>query len=155
MVKEIAIRPAIADDAEACSVVLCASIRELCKADHGGIEQNIAGWTANKTPGHIVQWLENPRFQLFVAECSDTIAGVSALTETGDILLNYVSPEHRFSGVSRAMLTHMEQTLKALGVATARLESTVTAHDFYQAAGWRDAPAPDTGGHCIMMEKTL
>ena len=46
----VSIREADVTDAGACSKVLCASIIELCTADHNDDEAVIAKWTANKTP---------------------------------------------------------------------------------------------------------
>ena len=112
----VKIRQITARDAETLSQVLCASIRELCSADHKNDPELIARWTANKTPEHITRW---------------------------QVLLNYVAPAHRFCGVSRAILTYLEATLAERGISKARLTSTETAHRFYREAGWKDAGEPE------------
>lgn len=139
----LTIRQAYETDADACSQVLCASIRELCLADHKGDGQLIARWIANKTPENIARWIANPRLVLFFAEHGGSPAGVGCVSEAGEVVLNYVAPAHRFSGVSRAMLAHLEATLRNQGVGNARLVSTETAHRFYRAAAWLDIGEPE------------
>jgi GNAT superfamily N-acetyltransferase len=139
----LSIRRAQQHDVEACSEVLCASIRTLCVADHKGDAVLIARWVANKTPEQMGRWLANPRVTLFLAESDGAPAGVGCISENGEVLLNYVAPAHRFRGVSRAMLAHLENTLRGRGVRKATLTSTVTAHRFYQSAGWTDVGSPE------------
>lgn len=131
-------------DAQVLSDVLCASIRELCVADHGNDQETIQRWIANKSPGHIAQWITHPNLTLFLAERDGEPAGVGGISEGGEITLNYVTPAHRFHGVSRAVLAHCETALAAAGIRRARLVSTATAHRFYREAGWSDAGAPES-----------
>jgi GNAT superfamily N-acetyltransferase len=139
----LSIRKAEKCDAETCSQVLRASIRELCvAADHRGDADLVAQWLANKTPERMVRWIADPRSTFFLAERDGAPAGVGSVSQDGEILLNYVAPLHRFCGVSRAMLAHLEHTLRERGVRTARLTSTATAHRFYCSAGWVDVGAP-------------
>jgi GNAT superfamily N-acetyltransferase len=140
----LSIRQAYASDAEACSAVLCASIRELCMADHKSDAELIAQWLSNKTPEHLVRWATNPRSVLLLAERDGAPAGVGSVSIDGEVLLNYVAPAHRFTGVSRAMLGRLEGILCERGIGTARLTSTETAHRFYRAAGWVDIGVPRT-----------
>jgi GNAT superfamily N-acetyltransferase len=141
----IRVRPATAVDVEAMSRVLVASTTELCAADHAGDPHLIAAWTANKTPAMVGAMLRTPGVRLFVAERDGGIAAVGAILRGDEIGLNYVSPEHRFAGVSKALLAAMEETMRSGGVTEGRLGSTETAHRFYRAAGWQDtgAPRPD------------
>lgn len=140
----IRIRPATPADATAISRVLIGSIRELCHADHRGDARVIARWTANKAPESVARWIADTSHPLSVAERRGLVAGACAFDFGGRIVLNYVDPAHRFRGVSRAMLDHMETELARAGLAEATLSSTETAHRFYLAAGWSDAGAPDT-----------
>lgn len=55
----------------------------------------------------------------------------------GVILLNYVSPDYRFKGVSKAMLNHMEEFAKNIGILMCTLQSTYTAKYFYISAGYQ------------------
>ena len=101
------IRPATRGDAAAGSRLLRRAIRALCSADHNDDPAAIAAWSANKT------------FTLNVTAPA-----------------NYVSPDARFRGVSKAMLRRMEADARAAGLTECRLESTVTAHAFYLRAGY-------------------
>ena len=132
----IAVRPARFADAEAMSDLLVASITALCVADHHNRPEAVSRWLANKSPEGVRTWFANPGTRLFVAERDGVIAAAGAINDRREIILNYVSPEHRFAGVSSALLTAMET---ALGVGEAMLTSTATAHRFYRARGWVDA----------------
>jgi GNAT superfamily N-acetyltransferase len=136
------IREATPDDAEAMSRVLIASIVELCARDHGGDAGHIARWTANKSPEGVRAWFENTVNHLFVAENDGAMVGVGGFNDGGEIILNYVAPETRFEGVSKAMLAHLEAAMRANGCREAHLTSTVTAHRLYVATGWRDTGVP-------------
>jgi len=150
------IRRADEADAAACSNILSSSIRELCGADHNGNKEIIAKWIANKTPENVARLIANPRIAFFIVVRDGAAAGIGAISEDGEVLLNYVAPVHRFSGVSRAMLSHMEAALRALGVDKATLSSTETAHRFYRDAGWLDEGEPDVmfgvKGHPMVKE---
>jgi GNAT superfamily N-acetyltransferase len=135
------IREARASDVEAMSRVLVASITELCRADHGGDETNIARWTANKTPASLSHWMSDPETSFFVAEEADAIVGVGAC-RGAEVQLTYVAPAHRFRGMSKAMLQRLEEEMRKRGVKIAKLTSTATAHRFYRSAGWADAGEP-------------
>jgi GNAT superfamily N-acetyltransferase len=141
------VRPARPEDASAAAALMRASIIELCAADHRGDPDRIAGWLANKTPEIVAGWFADPDAVARVAELDGRLAGVVAANRrSGVVLLNYVAPESRFRGVSRALLAAVEDALAAAGHREARLESTVTAEAFYRANGWRDAGAPDPSG---------
>ena len=130
------IRPARPADVPAMSRVLIASITELCAADHANDPAAIAAWTRNKTPEGVAAMQANADLLLFVAEVSGRIGAVGALTRSGEIALNYVAPDMRFRGLSKAILAHLENELLSLGFAEARLEATATAQRFYERAGW-------------------
>jgi len=132
------IRPARAADAAAACTVLRRSIAELCAVDHGGDAQFLAAWLANKTPENVAAWIADPGNVVYVAVGGDAIAGVASMTNAGMITLNYVSPDARFQGVSKALLAALERTAAELGLTQCRLESTKTARRFYQAAGYRE-----------------
>lgn len=73
---------------------------------------------------------------VLVAETSDRIVGVGMMNLHGEILLNYVHPQVRFSGVSTALLAALEGEARAQGVRSCFLESTKTAHKFYVRSGY-------------------
>lgn len=137
----VLIRRAGPGDVPGMSKVLTASITELCAADHGGAPDAIAAWTRNKSEAGVSAMLANPDLQLFVAERTDEIVAVGAVTASGTVSLNYVAPTARFSGISSAMLARLELALLELGHREGRLESTRTAQSFYAARGWQaDGP---------------
>jgi hypothetical protein len=137
----ISVRKAVLADAAAMSVVLTASITELCAADHKNDRVALASWLANKTPEGVAMWFANPANTILVAEHDGEIAACGAFNTDRKIILNYVSPRHRFIGASKALLNAME---RALGPGEATLDSTKTARRFYLDAGWQEAgpPAP-------------
>jgi hypothetical protein len=150
----IVVRNARLAEAPAISAVLIASITELCTADHHNDPEALAGWLANKTPEGVAKWFGNPENTIVVAEHDREIAAVGAFNRSREIILNYVSPGHRFAGVSTSLLEAMEL---GLGPGDARLNSTVTAHRFYKHRGWKAADDPTRHGGiiCYPMRKLL
>ncbi|MCJ9672044.1 MULTISPECIES: GNAT family N-acetyltransferase [unclassified Neorhizobium] len=145
------VRQAKTTDIPAMSRVLTASITFLCTDDHGNDLGRLSQWTKNKTEAGVGQMMDNPHQTLWIAEVDGEIAAVGAVTDDS-IVLNYVAPEHRFQGVSKALLAAMEDTLRNAGISLGRLVSTRTALRFYLACGWSDL-GPGAGG--ILMEKVL
>lgn len=153
------IRPAETSDAEAACNVLRRSIVELCQEDYENRPGRLDQWLANKTPDHVRRWIDDDRLDVYVAMRGKDIAGVAGLGTTGvgtanAILLNYVDPDHRFAGVSSALLDHMEQVAARRGAKQVRLESTKTAHRFYTARGYNADPANQDASR-LWMIKTL
>lgn len=140
----------VADAAAACDI-LHRSIAELCAADHNSDPAWLAGWLANKTPENVAAWIGDPGNVVYVAIDDGRIAGVAAMQCTGRISLNYVSPDTRFKGVSKALLAALERKAKELGLAQCTLESTKTALRFYHAAGYR-AQQGDAAQTCLPAE---
>src|SRR6266568_3914126 len=105
---DMQIRDAIpADAAEACAV-LRRSIIELCLADHHNDPAILARWLSNKTPEIVASWIFRPDSSLLVAVEDGMILAVGGVTDAGEITLNYVSPDARSRGMSRAMLHALE-----------------------------------------------
>ena len=136
------IREALRDDAGAASSVIRRSIAELCHADHGNDPAILARWAGNKTPQNFCSWLEQGDNSLFVAVEGDVVLGVGSVTDAGRIGLNYVSPEARFQGVSRALLHALEQRAAQRGNTGVTLESTETARRFYLSNGYTEIGKP-------------
>ncbi|WP_245425648.1 GNAT family N-acetyltransferase [Phyllobacterium brassicacearum] len=132
----------VADAARACAV-LRRSITELCVADHGNDRMSLEQWLANKTPENVTAWIEAKGQELVIAEEAGEVLGVGAASAAGEILLNYVSPDARFRGVSKAILLHLETYVLAQGGKKSFLSSTLTAHRFYLASGYEDAGEPE------------
>jgi len=137
------IRDATEQDAAAACKILRRSIVDLCVADHHGDPRILTAWLGNKTPQNVLGWIERPDSSLLVAvNDAGAILAVGSVTDAGEINLNYVSPEARFRGISRAMLKALEDRATARGAACCVLTSTQTARRFYLRAGYaEDAPA--------------
>jgi N-acetylglutamate synthase-like GNAT family acetyltransferase len=121
--------------------VLRQSIAELCHLDHGGDETYLAKWLSNKTVENVRRWIQQTHF--FVAEEAERLVGVAAMTGAGKVTLNYVAPDARFSGVSKALM----------------LQSSQTALRFYQALGYvrseQSYILPLTGSMAVVLSKRL
>lgn len=130
------IRDALPEDAAAACEVIRRSISELCGADHLNDPVILGRWLANKTPEIVASWISRPGNSVLVAVESDTILAVGCVTDAGEITLNYVSPDARFRGVSRALLVALETRARDRGNRRCTLLSTETARRFYRTAGY-------------------
>ena len=130
------IRTAGPQDADAACETVRRSIIELCVADHADDPAILAAWLANKTPADVRAWIANPDNIILVATEGKIILGVGAVTGRGKIILNYVSPDARFRGVSKALLRELEAKAAALGNGVCTLTSTLTARAFYVSGGY-------------------
>ena len=133
-----------ADAAAACDVVR-RSIVELCCEDHRGDEATLTRWLANKTPSHFEQWIGSEDHVALVAERDGVLVGFALLNVKGSIALLYVSPDARFSGVSKALLLAVEEGAKAIGIGELWLESSATALRFYRECGYCSTGPPTAG----------
>jgi GNAT superfamily N-acetyltransferase len=138
----VRIRDAAPEDAVAACRVLRESISRLCVADHGNDPAILNAWLANKTPATVAAWAIQPGNSLLLAVEGDVILAVGSVTDAGEITLNYVAPDARFRGVSRALLSALEASAVEHGNRRCTLTSTETAHRFYQSAGYVDDGAP-------------
>jgi GNAT superfamily N-acetyltransferase len=138
----MAIRDAVAEDAPAACEVIRRSISELCRADHLNDPAILGRWLANKTPEIVASWIVQPGNSVLVAVERGTILAVGSITDAGEITLNYVSPDARFRGVSRALLVALETRAHERGNKRCSLLSTETAHRFYRSAGYVDDGLP-------------
>jgi GNAT superfamily N-acetyltransferase len=136
------IREARVDDAEEACRVLRRSIAELCTTDHCGNPAILDVWLANKTPENVASWIANPSSHVFIAAEGTAIVGVAAVTTAGEVTLNYVSPDSRFRGVSKALLNALEAKASDLGIDRCTLTSTETARQFYLSGGYVEQGPP-------------
>jgi len=137
-VSGFAIRDAIDADAEAACEVMRRSIAELCVADHANDPQVLRRWLGNKQPQLFRSWLARPGNSVMVAVEAGRVLAVGSVTDAGDVTLNYVSPDARFRGVSRAMLEALEARARERGNRLCTLVSTATARRFYRARGYAE-----------------
>ena len=140
------IRAARIEDAPQACVVVRRSITELCLADHQDDPAILQKWLANKTPANLSSWIAKPDNHTFVATDGDAILGVACVTSCGEVTLNYVSPDVRFRGVSKALLQRLEAKAAALGNEQCVLTSTGTARLFYLSAGYQEQQGLPKGG---------
>ena len=128
-------KASVEDTVEACQVVR-RSIAELCHADHQDDPIVLEKWLNNNTSDNMRSWIADPDSYVIVATEGAVIIGVGAVTSSGEITLNYVSPDARFRGVSKAILNQLEARALELGNNTCALTSTETARRFYLSAGY-------------------
>jgi GNAT superfamily N-acetyltransferase len=138
----VEIRDAVPADAEAACDVLIRSISQLCAADHGNDPAILGRWLSNKTPEIVAGWAKQPGNSLLVAVEGDAVLGVGSVTDAGEITLNYVAPDSRFRGISRALLGALEARAAERGNTRCTLTSTETAHRFYQSSGYSYSGKP-------------
>jgi GNAT superfamily N-acetyltransferase len=140
------IRDAVPEDASAACQIMRRSIVELCIADHKNDPAILERWLSNKTPEIFKLWIR-PGNSLLIAVEDDSILAVGAVTDMGEITLNYVSPDARFRGVSRALLDALEARAMERGNQRCTLTSTETARRFYLAREYsEDGPAAGNFG---------
>ena len=144
------IRKAMDSDAESAINTLRRSISELCVADHDGDPQEIESWLSNKTVEAWSKWIASDGATVFVADRNQMVVGVGMVSLQGEIMLNYVHPDARFSGVSKAILAAMEEELRSHNISSCHLESTATAQEFYENYGFQRDKAD-----ALIMSKTL
>lgn len=137
------IRDAKPEDALAGCEVLRRSITELCAADHHDDPVILARWLGNKTPEAFLSWLAQPENSVLVAVDDGDVVAVGSVTDQGKINLNYVSPDARFRGVSRALLRALEARAVERGSLQCSLVSTETARRFYHANGYVETGVPE------------
>jgi len=130
------IRDAQVEDAPHACEVLRRSISELCVADHGNDLTILTRWLNNKTPENVASWIARPDNSVLVAVEHGTILAIGSVTDAGEVTLNYVSPDARFRGISRALLSALETRAVERGNSRCTLTSTETARRFYQANGY-------------------
>ncbi len=137
------IRDAVIEDAHAVCEVRRRSISELCADDHRNDPEILNKWLSNKTPQHFAAWILQSDNSVLVAVEGDTIIAVGAVTDQGEITSNYVSPDARFRGVSRALMGALEARALERGNQRCHLISTETARRFYQSLGYVETGPPD------------
>lgn len=136
------IRRAPPDEAAEICDVLRRSIAELCGADHHDDPAILRRWLANKNPKIVEGWIAHPDNFVLVAVEEETVLAVGIVRHDGEITCNYVSPDARFRGVSKAMLAQLEVTARDHGNDVCHLISTETAHRLYLSAGYEDCGVP-------------
>lgn len=132
------------------------SITTLCRADYRDDPEVLARWLAATTAEDLRRWIAGDDRAVCVAGTPEgSLASVGMVAWRGEIVLNYVAPEARFRGASKALMGHMEGLLRERGVAQARLLSTQVARRFYRALGYAEIGARESRyGTLDVMEMT-
>ena len=143
--EQMHVRVAREQDAEAACQVIRRSITELCRDDHRDDPSSLGLWLANKAPGNLRTWIGDPGNYTLVAEGGRTLMGVAAMRASGAVTLNYVSPDARLRGVSKALMAALEEEAGRRGLQELTLDSTGTARGFYRSIGYDEAGLPEPG----------
>ena len=137
------VRPARMADAESATGVVRRSIEQLCGPDHKGDPVTFSMWLANKTADDMRRWID--AHTVIVAIEGERITGVAAVRADGEVFLNYVAPEARFLGTSKALMNSIEAWASGRGLQWLTLDSTATALRFYRSTGWTMTGRPQRG----------
>jgi len=149
---ELKIRCGADDDAEQAIDVIRRSIIELCESDHRNDSAEIAEWVRNKTEESWRKWVNSSLGVVLVAERGGQLVGVSMMDVEGSILLNYVHPDARYTGVSKGLMMTMETYAKNRGIGRCTIQSTKTALAFYERCGYFSIKEDSTE---LVLEKNL
>lgn len=147
------VRPATPEDAEALCDVNVRSIREVCGRDY--TRERLDAWCANKRPESYRQWLADPKLRLYAGELDGRVAGVALLDTNGWVFLLYVAPEALGTGLGKALLHHLEEQARTLGLDRLQLKSTITARAFYERQGYANLGPSEDETPSYRMEKAL
>lgn len=139
------IRDALPEDAPAACIVLKRSIAKLCEADHRNDPSILVRWLGNKTRENFCVWVKQKDNSVLVVVENQEILAVGSVTDAGTIGLNYVLPDARFRGISRALLRALELRAAERGSHRCNLTSTETARRFYLSNGYIEN-GPPVGG---------
>jgi ribosomal protein S18 acetylase RimI-like enzyme len=132
------LRNATLEDAPAALDVVRRSITELCAYEYRHDPLILARWLANKTIENFMRWISDPARAVCVATDDGRVVAVGMVTNEGNVQLNYVAPEARFRGVSKAVMGHLESHLRARGVREVTLLSSQVARQFYRSIGYQE-----------------
>lgn len=133
------VRCAGESDAGPASEVTRRPIGELCATEYRDDPLVLARWLSDKTPADFRRWIGSADRSVCVAVRDDGgLAAVGMVAWRGEIVLNFVAPEARFRGASKALMTHMEGHLLGHGVDRVVLFSTHVARQFYGSLGYAE-----------------
>ena len=116
------------------------SIREVCVHDHG--EEEIKGWGYRERGTRYERAIVED--YVWVVEHDDQIEGhgfIKINGATAHIYSLYVTPVVLGKGYGKAIMKLMLNTAREQGVQEITLESSLTAHQFYQHFGFVDTEA--------------
>jgi len=127
------IRLGIYDDIYEVGEVFSDSVRELCKNDY---EPNtIVHWIASISPESRAKHISNDA--LWIAEVDGEIAGY-LISIPGEVVALFVGSSFSGLGIGIALLKLGIEMARKNGAAEIKLESTITAVQFYKKIGFKE-----------------
>ncbi len=162
MAQKALIRPARLGEEEAIHNAHMRSIREVCVKDHG--KEEIKGWGFRPVGD---RWTESIKSGLvWVVEKEGSVKGVAGLSidkeaHSACIQALYLTPEALGEGLGKELAEIMIAKATEEGAKIIHLDSSITAHSFYQKLGFEDEgprKKVNIGGHpvtCFPMQKRL
>lgn len=137
------IRRAQVEDAKGIHDAHMRSIREVCSKQH--TEDEISGW-GNRPFNEEQRISAIKNHSVWVVEINDKIEGYSQISfkqkeeqQVAHILGLYLTSRASGLGLGKQLLQLMLEEAKAKNVRQITLESTITAHPFYQKFGFVDS----------------
>lgn len=130
-------------DAHEIAELLRRSILELCTTDHGDDPDRFEPWLARKTAETIETWIDGPGGAFVAQDHNRKILGFGLGSPKGHVLLIYVHPEARFTGVSKSLMCTIEDYFRDRGLDEVHLKSTSTAEGFYKGLGYQETGESD------------
>lgn len=134
----ILVRPITPDDALVALEVHHAAVRVTAAKDYA--PEIIEQWAPMPvSAGAISRFHENAENEIrFVAEINGEVVGFAAIVLANEELRAcYVSPKAAGKGVGRALIVELERIASQEGLTILRLDSSLTAHPFYEAMGYQ------------------
>jgi len=146
------------DSKEVCHLIR-RSIIEICGPDYDNDKQILDEWLSNKTTINIDTWIRSKSSaSLVITNNVNEILGFSLFSESGEILLLYVLPEHQKCGVGSALLEGIEKEANNNKITTITAYSTISAKLFYEKHNFTHFDKPNQVGHIVgefPMQKSL
>lgn len=126
------VRRACLGDAASILSVHHRSVQTLCAADYS--PEQISAWTSNRDPEVVARSMASE--ETWVIERSGQVRGFGSRV-AHEVVALYVDPDWIGHGLGRLLLATLERAMTRDGFGQARLDSTITAHNFYQRHGYR------------------
>ncbi len=123
------IRQFRSEDAEPCSSMLCACLRN----DSNLSPSLREGLLRAESPGKMLERAD--LYYIAVFDEAGEVLGFGGL-ELNEIRLLYVAPEHQRKGIGRAILDHLESMVPSGLFSDIFVYSTLSSTDFYCACGY-------------------
>jgi putative acetyltransferase len=130
----ILIRPYKASDVASVVSLFRTSVRGIAARDYN--QSQVRAWA----PDVIDEEKFGQRCEsksTWVAKIEDRIAGFSDVEPDGHVDMLFVHPDFQRHGVARALLQHVENAARAMGLRRLYAEASITARPVFEAMGFR------------------